>query len=522
MQKNNHFINSMFYTSLIAVFVWATMEHFDRIIEIGLSGGDEYYYWQVYKDWAMGKITIADYYRPAAYFIHSKLFSIVGINDFAHKILNQLFDLGTLGLMIILSKKYFSGWLPGAIAGLVYLAAPMITHHSRHGVLHPSSAFFVILSVLICMNENKGLKAIAFSFLSGFTLSIAANIHPDLGTVCVPLALWYIYIYFTREDENTWMMIWKIIAFGAGFSSIFIVSFFVFGFQETITAILQNRKIQTPKVPQEPITHLLRIGYHYIRHNTSKFNFYMFSGACLISIYLFAKKRFWIEKIVFIVVICGWYILCCKLFFGRTLIPRLFIPFVPLTIIVWIDLLHRYTQKRKWPIIFMVFPFLILLLSVRLERPTSWYIPGVDEVSFPKRVHQQLEPIIGNDSPYLIVPFLVYHIHKQLEKDAYLNGNGIYLSEANSEDLISLIKSRKIRYVLWGKRAFDQRVFAKNMRKDVNERLKKYYDLVPENYSVENEKTRLLLKLKSLNPKRVYESDDLELFKLNPEISNDT
>lgn len=512
----NTYSKVTFYAILILCFGWGISEHFLGILSAGITGSDEFYYWQMYKDWASGHVTLTPYYRPAAYFIYSKFFQIIGPNDFSHKVLNQIFDVASVFLIVGISWRFFSSWKVGVIAAAVFYTAPIITTFSREGILHSSSAFFVLLVVFFLFQSiqlNKYRRAM--QFLCGFSLSCAANIHPDLLVLSVPIGLIYIYQYFHEESETLKDGVLGVSLYSLGFLSIFIISFIVFGFSETIECLTSNRKIQQSTNNYPLLQHLFRIGYHYVRYSSSMLNAILFLGGALFTIRKIVQRKFWTINHLILLVLIGWYILCCKFLFGRALIPRLFIPFISLTLLIWIDLLYRKIAHTKWLYLILSGVLGLVVISTRIERSTSWYLPSTEHHSFPKRLHEQIAHKMDGQSHFLIVPFTVYHIHMPLQKEVYLNGKGIYLALSDEASIDEVIRKNNIKYILWGSGGLDHRIFGKNMRPVVNERLMKFYGISPDVYSEDVEKTLLLKTIEKYSPKKLHESQDVVLYELS-------
>lgn len=513
MLTSNRIYNVILIMLLSAGFAWGISEHYYGLKDLGVIDSDEFFYWQTAKDWASGEITLTEHYRPLAYFMYSLGFKFFGATDYTHKLINFTFDLGTVLLAILFTRRFLSSWTIGAISGALYLLSPMATFYSRHGILHAPSAFFTLLHIFLLFYVLFGShKKMLHYFLSGLALSAAANTHPDLIVLGLPSTLIF-FLHKRYSDEPIKMVYSQLILFWLGCATLHIASFMYFGFAETVSCILAGQKVQKTQNAPNFFLHLFKIAYHYIRFNSSKFMVILMGITGVFTAYHYRKKHFWINQLFFLILFISGYLVLCKLLFGRTLIPRLYIPFLILSYIAVFGAMNELLKTMKFLVPAMTVIFLSLLYTVRTERYTPLFPTKHEVQSFPRVIHDQLKNKILNEK-YLITPMTTYHIHQPLEKEVYLSGGGIYLALSPQASIKDAILENKIKYVLWSKRDWDPRIFGRNQREVIVGRLKRFYGLVPSDYTEEKEKSILLKILEDLKPKLIHSSNDVELYQL--------
>ncbi len=169
---------------------------FDEITRQGISEGDTIGYYAIAKNWAAGNRTDFwgdNFYRPVVYELNAIALRWFGDNDYSIKVMNGIFDVGSIALMILLGRHLSGKTIAGVAAALVFAMMPYGIELCRSGMPHALSGFFVVLSLFIFqarrLPQSAGPVRLLLDAGAGFSLGLAANTHAELAFIGPGLVL---------------------------------------------------------------------------------------------------------------------------------------------------------------------------------------------------------------------------------------------------------------------------------------------------------------------------------------------
>ena len=485
----------------VMCFIWGIINRFWNILDVGITGSDAFYYWDMAYKWSMGDLHLTEHYRPFIYSLYALTLKIFGTNDWAIKLMNVIYDTLNGFLVYYVYRLYLKNKDGALLAASLYFLVPAYTFWARQEEVHTSSTLFVLLT-LVAFRHCQGTRRSLFGFITGLALSCAWNIHPDL-IVISPVIMYFLW---RSRNVKIELKIFDQIVFLLGVASVFLIFCFSFHPFDLVFNILKNQSLQTKKAEISPLIKFLEIYYLYVKDNLGQVLFWSFN---LSIIYLIRIKAFKVPVWFFLGLIIFYEIMCTFLF-SRIYIPRLMIPLSPL-ILMLVALAVTSIEVKKWQVGLVA----LLFSGVLIEKRSELALGVNHEESIYRKLEADLFPKLAPGSKMVVAPFIVYHIHTPLRKKLYLGGRADYLEKAEGESVEEVISMNNFRYVFWSKQLNDHRILKKNIKKEYTDRLQALYGLTPEEYTVQLEWEILSQKLKALNAKEISNNDLGVLFEIN-------
>lgn len=468
-----------FQTTWVICFLFGVLSRFWNIFQIGMIGSDEFYYWDVAYQWSKDGVFLTGHYRPFIYYVYSFIMKVFGPNDWVIKLLNVTLDVSTGICLFFIYKLYFKDRRGAFLVSSLYLIVPAFIFYARRELVHTPSIFFLELTLLffpsLFLEKLKGV----WVFLSGVFFSMAWNTHPDLF-VLFPVFIFFIFVYYR---ESLFDSIILALLFTLGAASVFIIFSFTFHPFEMVFNILKNHKAQSKLSVDSLWVKWGKIYYLYIKENLGTVVLAFFSAAILkivVNLYRGYKNVYEIFLLALIVT----YMLMCGLLFSRIYIPRLLLPLCPLIIMLVVRMSLHFSFKKKYASAFIGCLLISLIVGEKVHSlDDSFY----QEVSYYRRLENEIGEKIDANNRLLVAPIIFYHIHGPLTKKVYLKGQSRYLVNAPGEKMADIIQRNKISYIVWASENYDERIFGKNRNSEYVDRLKSLYSLEYQDYTLDKE-----------------------------------
>ncbi len=481
--KNKSFILTISILSVILGI--ALFERVSGLFVQGISGNDNFYYWNTAKAWFDGDITLTFHYRPLAYFSYFQVFNIMGSSDLSLKIFNISIDMLNMILIFILVQTNLKDRFLAILSVIIYSLLPVSIIHSRQELLHILSEFWILLHILFFTLAYRVKKmGLLYFFLavSAIFLSCAANTHPDLIVLVIPAIL---FIYLKSRGDGFYEKIGTFsiqsIIFTVGALSIFIVSMFYFGFADVVLGFLKNSQTQKSSGENSFLLTFYRVLINFTSKNTSlamAIIFYL--GVIYLYVLDKAKKPL---LITYGVTVSIFYMVIYAKIVPKYMIERLFIPFIPIVIIVVLysfrSVFQKYLVKySKFYIVFMIlFTSVILFfnryryldhLSLSQHIPPSQY----------KRSYDLLKGHLGLGDRVLVTPLASYRGRFPFEQSVYFGKHGEYISKTADISFSEIIQNYN--YLIISKVQHDKRL----INEDYYKKVKTLYNIDEREYSI--------------------------------------
>jgi hypothetical protein len=495
---------------LSILFVFGAWLRLDRIMEIGISAPDGFFYWETATEWLNGHPTLTEHFRPFIYWLDSKILALLGVNDWSLRFFNAACDIGVAGIIIWIGVHFKKDVLLGLSASVsyLYLLEPLLS--ARGDTVHSPSTLFVSLSILSLLYWLKNLKSYNLLF-SGLFLGLAWLTHPDLAVLGLAgsLSIFYKQLISDKfKNSNFWYCLIKNQAiYIFGYFLVFILFIFYFDLESIFTSFLVNHKAQTKMIQHSFIWRLGYFSYHYIKTNMGILELVLW----IISLFIIIKNSLR-KKVSSIDLTIALYptifLIMCALLFARILLPRLLLPLIPfivLTIFIQISSLHH---KFKHHVLLS-----LVFISLSIHHQTILF-PQNEPVSIYKKIDQTFSPLLKKNSKLLIAPFTIYHIHTPLSKKVYLSGVGHYLISYDEPSLDVLFKKENFTHVWISDVLYDERILGKNFKEQYQLKIKNLYSMDKQTYDVILEKNFLRQLLSKNNYKLIHQSNLGELYQL--------
>jgi hypothetical protein len=472
--KDQKKIKFIFLGIIIILIFW----RFYRLTELGIVGNDVFFYWQTAYDWLNGDLFITEHFRPLIYWLHMKTMWLLGVNDWSIKALHLSMDASIALVLYCLGLKIRKSHLVGFFASMFYLSLFYSFENARTEVVHIPSSFFITLSVLFMTNWFRTPSHHSI-FLVGVFHSCAWHVHPDLAVLGLPFVIFIslkIFISSKVSSNERVLSLFKMVSiYVLGYFLVFFVFTAVFGLDEMLDVLKRGHGAQN--YIKEPF--LIRFwvqGKAYLLKNFGM----MATLIVLSTILLFIKKKFKTLEEYFLILVPLFHLLFVAHSLSRHVLPRLFIPMLPLVCLFTAVVLWDSFKNKKWIIAVLAVIFFANFQThlYPLNQPSSPYIA----------IEAEFEKFLPKDKNLLIAPLSVVHHHTPLSKKLYLNGRGRYLVYTTHKNFEEIFKEENISHV-WVADAIDRpQEYTSSSRTLYTERIKTLYGLNPEEYDIAKDK----------------------------------
>ena len=512
------------FAGLLAILILAAIDRLYNIKNIGISGSDTFFYWNVARDWLDGKVTLSDHYRPLIYFIDAMGLKIWGVNDYSIKMLNSAGDLFNIVMVYLVSRTFLKNHAFNLLATAVYafsgspvtLARSELAHTFSTTAMLISFYFFALYAVAI---KKRGCTAYLLVYLSGLFLSAAANMHPDLG-ICGLFYAVSIFVIVYRGSKNRCDYLNYLVnntflhltLFCAGFSSIFILAIYYFGLRNVMVSIASGAVGMGLANGFDLIVVIRNIFIAFIKDNSSIFTTICFYISCLLMAVKIKlnKKDPAVNSLTLL--LFSLYMLFCVTISSAFSVSRLFSPFIPLIIIFtlyWLNSFFEiYIGRRS---IYLTAVFAVFMLVSGRDLPNI--INEKYEISVYREVYDQLNHSVSENRALLITPFMIYQGAGRpgFKQRMYFGDNAVYLSDFNEGAFAEILHQKNIRYVFVSNVLYDERNLDK---KGLQKKYTRLYMKSTSGYSYQDEAASIENMLREAGAKIIYQSSNGKIYML--------
>lgn len=458
------------------ILAFAAYLRFLNLTNEGMTGCDTFAYWTIGKLWAEGNYTFteggAEFFRPAAYYLHSIAFKMFGLNDYAIKLMHASMDTLNIGLVFAIGAIIGRSLWIGVSSSILYAFLPRIIGYSRQELIHIPSATFVLLSIFFYLlfdtiQKKRMALGCLFLVLSGASLSIAAGMHPDLAVLGACFIPFIFLSTFSKEKKvrSLGKFVFYSFVFTVSVFSLYIVSGYVMGF-ERVRDMLLMRAGASKTIEMAFLEQTLLFMTKGMKGLTSTRMVYLFLGTPVLMIILWIKKFktnatayipwvFWLGYgLLFELLMRG-----CE--YGQLF--RILIPLVPLVaigIVYWYTKTFEMITRRRWIanvvvllgcVVLAWFNFGSYRSSLALQKAHyQTQFRGVYDVLKDKMDHNKL----------FVTPYLVDSHLRGFQQEMYFGNKALYIIDFQdpAKSLDDIVRENKIKYIYVGKRDLDERL----------------------------------------------------------------
>lgn len=475
-----------------------------RFDQVGIQGADVFFYWDTAYNWSRGLEDLTNHYRPLIYWVHGLVFRLTGPNDWALKLTHLFFDLGTL--LTIYTTGYYirkSVWV-GFVAALFYASMPHVLELTRSEIVHAPSTFFMVLACMLFLGWTRDQSGLKLGFC-GFFHGVAWHVHPDLAVLGLPFALiiaWKVVVTSKIKTEDRIVELVRYLGiYIVGYIAVFMVFIIRFNLVDLLLCLKKGQGAQAVNQEFIPLK-FLRFLWTYLNSYFGVVGTTVLITVLGLRIY---KKNWLNSETLLLVILPVTYAAFAALMFGRYLLPRLFMPLVPLLCLFLVTALWDLGKAR----LIAIFGFSFALLNHQaftysFREPVSPY----------RHLEAEMAPILKHDSRYLISPLSTFEYHSPLSKKTYLDGRGVYLVNAQGRSLDEVIMKNGISHVWVSNILEDLSIFREHIKGLYVERLSSLYGLEPSQYDRTQEIETIKKFLQKRGAKLVSKSTLGEIYEL--------
>lgn len=509
MKTIKFYLPIVFFSLLFCVGVSL---RFIRTCDIGASGDDSAFYWQMAYDWMSGDKILSEHFRPFIYWLNAKVMGLTGPNDWILRLANGIYDSLAAALMVASAWLLRRNLLLGLASASAYLFLYYPLTVTRTELVHAPSTFFVTLS-LTCLLAWLNKQQNYWLFLCGLFEGMAWLIHPDLAVLgaSATFVLFYKNIVSSRiHSEDIWKKISRdFLLYLAGYFLIFFIFMWDLGFSDLMENFFINFKTQSKSLRETFLWRLYHFSEIYLKETAGVYVIILLGLSSGLLIYKKILNRITSHDLALISFPVG-FLFFCSLLFAQNVLPRLLLPMIPaLILFIFVQFYDVFSQKK-----FQSLVVALLSLSIIYANFESTRYPFNEQETIYKQLNAHFSPFIKKESKFLITPISTLHIHSVLEKKMYLNGSGVYLVATNYSSIAEAVEKEKITHVWIADVLKDLRIFGINLKLTYVERLKTLFGMTPENYDRDKEIMIIKQFLKSQNATLVDKSKFGELYEL--------
>lgn len=441
---------------LIGFIILGAALHFYRVTEIGMIGDDDFFYWETARQWALGNFILTDHYRPFAYFLFGLSQRIFGVNDWSIKLLNCLLEVVNILIVFLLSKRILKNFSFSLLATLIYAWIPFAFLQTGRDAIHIVSATFMLLTLLTFFKAFKEQIVNKYLlFISGVSLGLTANTHPDLGVLGLSFVIFTAYKDTVIYQEKNWSTKLKKICihsglFTTGFLMPFIIVFTSYGIGNVLDSFLTTTDRQTGGGGSLFIK-LPTLAYNFLAFSSSSLFVWSLIMGSIFSFYLFKKKNRPIHDFAFFFAMTFVnYLFFYTILISKHMIYRLYFPMIIIPILYFLLTLKSIKVR---PLVASGIVGVLLLSFWNFNPLTHHFFPLNRSVSPYKVLSDTLEEYIekthtslGN---ILVLPLTTYASRTPLTYQVYLEGKGIYMSRLQESSIKEAVEKKDIQYIWW-------------------------------------------------------------------------
>jgi len=521
-----------------------------NVDEIGIPNRDTFVHWHIAESWEEGNFSLRanvfddnrEYYRPVAYVVFGLAFTIFGQTDYSIKVLNGVLDIVNIVLIFLIGKAIKTTWV-GVVAAVSYAFLPLSIDLCRTDSLYILSGTFVLLSILIFVKwvqEQSERRSFLYLSLSGFSLSLAANVESDI----ILLFPGYIFLIWITLGVKNWRGLRSLrdailgsFLFCISLSSLYVIGGIFFGFDRVLGIVMREIGWVDGSIVS-PAMILSGFMVRFERYFNDPLGTKIFEFVLVIALVTmlynlisnFMKKKSW-ESVDIVQLSCPTLLVCFILaqtiFTNEKIDLRFSVVLLPLAFIYFYSFICVTFEAEEQASSQYLVPYQPcrgerksngafrnangLLLAAMLSGflmyvGYSWSMlemrfKGVaPQYSKHKEVYNALEGKVDSDNKVLVVPHVLKD-RRGFSTGAYFGKNAIYINDCN-EVLKDFIKRHNIRYLCIYKKMKDP------IRGFFRSEVVPCYGTAAEDYNPAWEKEYLLEKILENSGKIEFESDD--------------
>jgi hypothetical protein len=434
------------------------------LTENGIRGSDTFQYWEIAWMWLEGRPVLNNdphdslqYYRPVFYALNALSLKLFGPHDWAIRAVVALFETVNGALIALILALIFSNWalIVGGVA--LYVTSPLAFQVSQTELPHTQSSTFVLAGLFFLLTwihrPSRGRL-----LLSGACVGLAALVH---GSVIFFAPAYVLVILLHRlplapKKKELLLVAREIAFFSAAFFLVYFAPGLVVGWRELFAAVRSEAGIRTDDKPSV----LALMGSYTTEGPREALSLPVAALFWLGSLLLAAKLlglrgKSWSsrrESLAWVpFVILAFFTLNFSLVFKNVFHLRLFLPLVPLVIVVALYALERAALRipRVRPAAAIAVAALALCVSNVWAKPRTLQAYYKGEMKGAARAtYDVLAAKVGPQARLLALPALNFSYRFPFSARVYFGENVSYFFTCREAELDEWTRREKIRYVV--------------------------------------------------------------------------
>lgn len=488
-------MRNAFLTALLCIAVAALCLRLYGLTGIGLGGNDTILYYSLAEQWLTGNFVFrigesVQVFRPVLMGFNALALKAFGHSDYAIKLANVLLDTVNLLLLAQLAWLISRRRIVVLACAMTYACLPMAVWSARQELAHTLSAFFALgayLSIWLATAWSGARTCLVYAFLAGLCVAAATLVHEELIFLAVPLTV-FLWLGFGQQVvAPSWVLKFSSVA--------------VFSVAPILAAatLWHYEKSAVQAVINKPLTSVAasdsffpevfaRFLWDGIAGSTSAL-FALSLMPCIAYLCWQLRRSAYVSNMpaVFWIGFCLLtpvsYILFSAIFFN-TFFPRLFLPLVPLLLIVLFHCLAKLVERGNPVVVGVIVAQVVVLIALsnlasfsafnvaNRKFSSTWAEPRWPTGTNLKQGYRQFR-FDANYTPnyamhwgalfdtfsgkvdarnkLLLLPSTVFYSpgRRALQTEVYFGDNAIYRLDHAAQSLDEIIRAHDVRWVVF-------------------------------------------------------------------------
>ena len=172
-----------------------------------MGGNDTILYYSLAEQWLKGNFVFRigesiQVFRPVLLGFNALALKVFGHTDYAIKLANVLLDIVNLLLLSLLAWLVSRRPVVVVASAISYACLPLAIWSARQEFAHTSSTFFALgayFFIWLATSAARENRRLAYAFLAGLCVGLAALTHEDQIFLAAPLA---VFFFFARRFQH--------------------------------------------------------------------------------------------------------------------------------------------------------------------------------------------------------------------------------------------------------------------------------------------------------------------------------